>query len=161
MWGVLLSEVLLELIKKGLNSGLIYLQPSRPCLTIMEGAVLFGKNPSTIDIRKTKYTIGINFRDIWDDKKHSEKGIKYFDNECNKYFCKNCFYKFIEINQNIKLEEKIMRKFYMVDKRYCTILLYKTIKPSPIFVFEEGVLENVNLMLEKNTKLIIEKLRLL
>ena len=157
----MLSEVLLELIKKGLNSGLIYLQPSRPCLTIMEGAVLFGKNPSTIDIRKTKYTIGINFRDIWDDKKHSEKGIKYFDNERNQYYCQDCFCKFIEIYQNIKLEEKITQTFDMSKERYCTIRLYKTTKPSPIFVFEEGVLENVNLMLEKNTKLIIEKLRLL
>ena len=42
--GYCYSEVLLELIKKGLNSGLIYLQPTRPCLAIMEGAVLFGKN---------------------------------------------------------------------------------------------------------------------
>ena len=138
--GYCYSEVLLELIKKGLNSGLIYLQPTRPCLAIMEGAVLFGKNPSTIDIRKAKYTIGVSFGDLWDDKKHSEKGTKYFDNEENEYFCLDCFSKFIEINQNIKLGEKITRKFNMKGKRYCTISLYKTIKPSPTFIFEEGVI---------------------
>ena len=101
---------------------------------------LIWKKYSTIDIRKAKYTIGISFDDFWDDKKYSEKGTKYFDNEENEYFWSECFSKFIEINQNIKLGEKIIRKFNMKDKRYCTISLYKTIKPSPTFIFEEGVI---------------------
>ena len=67
-------------------------------------------------------------------------GTKYFNNEKNKYFCEDCFSKFIEINQNIKLGEKIMKKFKMKGKRYCTINLYKTIKPSPTFISEEGVI---------------------
>ena len=138
--GYCYSEVLLELIKKGLNNDLIYLQPSRPCLAIMEGAVLFGKKPSTIDIRKAKYTIGISFNDLWDETKHSEKGVKHFDKEKNKYYCYDCFYKFIEINQNIKLKEKITKKFDMFGKRYCSIRLFKTMKQSPTFIFEEGLI---------------------
>ena len=140
MGGYSYCEVLLDLIKKRLNNDLIYLQPSRPCLAIMEEAVLFGKKPSIIDLRRAKYTIGVSFREIWNEKKHSEKGTKVFDKETNQYFCLDCFLKYIEINQSIKLEEKITETLVMIDKRYCTINFYKTIKPSPNFIFEEGMI---------------------
>ena len=52
------NEILLKLIKSGLNKITTFLKPSNPSLAIMEGAVLFGIEPSTINIRKSKYTIG-------------------------------------------------------------------------------------------------------
>ena len=69
----------------------------------MEGAVLFGIEPSTINIRKSKYTIGLATEKIWDEKKYSKKGKKIF----NEWMNMNCFGKFFEINQDIKLDEKI------------------------------------------------------
>ena len=42
---------MLKLIKDNLNKIKIYLQPSNPSFAIMEGAVLFGIEPSTIDIK--------------------------------------------------------------------------------------------------------------
>ena len=39
----------------------------------MEGAVLFGIDPSTIEIRKTKYTIGKQIMEDWDESKHAGK----------------------------------------------------------------------------------------
>lgn len=42
-----------------------FLQPSRPCLSIMEGAVLFGINSNIVSHRKSAYTIGISINDIW------------------------------------------------------------------------------------------------
>ena len=77
--GYCYNEVLLELIKKGLKNNITFLQPSRPCLSIMEGAVLFGIEPSTINIRISKYTIGADIRESLNEKKHSEKGTKEFD----------------------------------------------------------------------------------
>ena len=50
--------ILIKLIKNGLNKITTYLQPSNPSLAIMEGAVLFGMEPSSINVRKSKYTIG-------------------------------------------------------------------------------------------------------
>ena len=41
----------------------------------MEGAVLFGMEPSAINVRKAKYTIGQIANNPWDEKKHSEKGV--------------------------------------------------------------------------------------
>ena len=57
-----------------------------------------------------------------------------------KWVCDNCFDKFIEINQNIKIDEKITKSGFMGGKRFCEINFHKTLKPDPIFVFEEGMI---------------------
>ena len=95
------NEIMVKLIKNGLNKITTYLQPSNPSLAIMEGAVLFGIEPSIINARKSKYTLGTNISQIWKDKKHSGKGEKLFSQELKKYICKNCFLKFIQIDQNL------------------------------------------------------------
>ena len=71
--GYCYNEILLELIKNGLNKITTYLQPSNPSLSIMEGAVLFGIEPSSINVRKSKYTIGKKINMDWNDEKHSKK----------------------------------------------------------------------------------------
>ena len=44
----------------------------------MEGAILFGKEPSTIKVKKAKYTIGKKLNCQWNDEIHSKKGPKIF-----------------------------------------------------------------------------------
>ena len=139
------NEILIKLIKKGLNTIQTYLQPSNPSLAIMEGSVLFGIEPSTINVRKAKYTIGKKVNSEWVEEKHSGKGIKYFNEEKQKYMCKDCFQKFIEINQNLKYEEEIAH-FSSISsinkhKNSCKMEFYKTKNPNPIFVFEEGMVK--------------------
>ena len=73
------NEILIKLIKNGLINITTYLQPSHPSLAIIEGAVLFGIEPSTINVRKSKYTIGLGVKMEWNEEKHSEKGNKYFN----------------------------------------------------------------------------------
>ena len=132
------NEILLSLIKKNLHKIKIYLQPSNPSLAIMEGAVLFGIKPSTISIRKAKYTIGKGIGVPWDDKLHSGKGEKIFIKELNGWYCDNCFEKFIKINQNIKYEEEISQRAY--SRGFETkIVFYKTKKQNPLLTFEEGM----------------------
>ena len=96
------NEILVNLIKNNLKKVNVFLQPSNPSLSIMEGAVLFGIEPSTINMRKAKYTIGDEVNYPWDDKMHSGKGEKFFNEDMNEWYCKKCFCKFIEINQNLK-----------------------------------------------------------
>ena len=80
------NEILLKLIKKGLKKITTYLQPSHPSLAIMEGAVLFGMESSTINIRKAKFTIGKKINSEWDEEKHAAKGKKYFNEEKQKFY---------------------------------------------------------------------------
>ena len=108
----------------------------------MEGAVLFGIEPSTINIRKAKYTIGESLNDLWDNKKHSGKGVKYFNEEFEKWYCQDCFIKYIEINQELKCEETFSQKSYFKKAQtFIKLYFYKTKKPNPIFSFEEDVIK--------------------
>ena len=134
------NEILTKLIKNGLNKITTYLQPSNPSLSIMEGAVLFGIEPSTINERKAKYTLGLAVADVWNDEKHSGKGKKYFDDNTNQWRCENCFSKFIEINQSLKYEEEITNIVFIRDKdqKSQTLRFFKTKEPNPIFIFDEG-----------------------
>ena len=136
------NEILVNLIKNNLKKITTYLQPSNPSLAIMEGAVLFGIEPSTINIRKAKYTIGKGVYMEWDDKKHLEKGEKIYFPDFQKWFCNNCFEKFIEINQDLKYEESFSKiSFISKGHKKITMEFYKTTKENPIFTFEEGVIK--------------------
>ena len=136
------NEILVNLIKNNLKKVKVFLQPSNPSLAIMEGAVLFGIEPSTINMRKAKYTIGGDASSPWDEKKHSGKGEKFFDEDMKEWYCNNCFSKFIEINQNLKYEETISKEYFIFkNQKNVEINFYKSKKINPIFTFEEGVIK--------------------
>lgn len=137
------NEIIIKLIKNGLKTIQNFLLPSNPCLSIMEGAVLFGIEPSTISIRKAKYTIGKNINRPWDDNKYSGKGKKYFNNESKDWWCEDCFDKFIEIEQNLKYQEEICHISYPIYKNQTMVSMkfYKTKKRNPIFIFEEDIIK--------------------
>ena len=140
------NEILLKLIKDYLSHKITtYLQPSNPSLAIMEGAVLFGIEPSIVNVRKAKYTIGKKLNVEWDESMHADKGKKYFNEEKQKYYCKDCFGKFIEINQNLKYEEEIshISSIPSINKRKnaVTMQFYKTKNPNPIFISEDGMIK--------------------
>ena len=79
--------------------------------------------------------------DIWNEKKHSGKGEKYYDEDTKKWYCRNCFIKFIEINQSLKYEEEVSHIHYIAHKNQtgAKMKFFKTKKENPIFIFEEGV----------------------
>ena len=84
----------------------------------MEGAVLFGLNPNIIETRIAKYTIGMATRSIWDEKIHSEKGKKVFDEDSKVWRCEDSFYKFIEVNQKLKINDSSWKFFNGRVKKY-------------------------------------------
>ena len=104
------NEVLISEIKNQLSNEISYfLQPSKPCLSIMEGAVLFGLNPNKIVQRKARYTIGTDTDKIWNEKLHSKNGKKYYCEIDNLWHCKDCFSIFIRINENIQIGQEIIK----------------------------------------------------
>ena len=134
------NEVLISKIKNNLGEKYFYMQPSNPCLAIMEGAVLFGLNPSAIDIRIAKYTIGMETQSEWNEELHSQNGTKIYDEVDEIWRCEECFYKFVEVNQKLKYNDSVEPgSFRMVEPRSALLKFYQTKKPNPIFTFEEGV----------------------
>ena len=78
----------------------------------------------------------------WDDKNHSGKGEKFFDEDMKEWYCNNCFSKFIEINQNLKYEETISKEYFIFkNQKNVEINFYKSKKINPIFIFEEDVIK--------------------
>ena len=143
------NEILISEIKNNLSSKIShFLQPSKPCLSIMEGAVIFGLNPTKIIQRKAKYTIGTTVCIKWNEELHSNKGKKSYNNEKNIWMCNNCFSPFIIINQSLTLNQEIKKNYNMHSPRYCMIRFYKTLKPNPNFVDEEEVEEIGNCRLD-------------
>ena len=143
------NEILIKFLQTILKNRIkTFLQPSKPCLAIMEGAVLFGINPKIIESRIAKYTLGIDFNALWDDNLHSKFGEKYINEETGLEMCHNCFDKFIEVNQKLELDKKITHIYKSQGSRYCSIDFYKTLNTSPIFIFENGM--------EKFGKLILD-----
>ena len=134
------NEILISLIKSNLRFIIsTFLQPSKPCLAIMEGAVLFGLNPNIISSRIARYTIGTDVRLPWNEEKHSKYGKKIFDKVDNKWVCQDCFSKFIEIKQKIDLGQEITNTYIMTGPRYCKMSFYQTLNPNPSYVDEKGV----------------------
>ena len=134
------NEVLISEIKKQLSNKITnFFQPSKPCLSIMEGAVLFGQNPNKIIKRIARYTIGMNWNNFWNEELHSKDGEKFYSKYHKAWLCKDCFSKFITINQSLELGQEIINDYNFKDPRYCTLKFYKTLKSNPIFVFEEGI----------------------
>ena len=135
------NEILMSEIKKMLLNKIKYfLEPSKPCLSIMEGAVLFGLNPEIISQRKARYTIGISIRKEWDESIHSKGGKKVYDDVNNTWRCEDCFSIFFKINQNLTLGQEITKNYTMAGPRYFDLRIYKTVRTDvPIFVNEEGI----------------------
>jgi hypothetical protein len=143
------NEVLISEIKNQLSNKISYfLQPSKPCLSIMEGAVLFGLNPNKIIQRKARYTIGTDGNKRWNEELHSKNGKKYYNEIDNTWRCSDCFSIFIKINESIQIGKEIIKKYGLNDPRCGTIHFYKTLKPNPIFINEEGIEEIGKLRLD-------------
>ena len=132
---VLISEIKRQLSNKISN----FLKPSKPCLSIMEGAVLFGLNPNKIVQRKARYTIGIDSLELWDEELHSKNGKKFYSKERDIWGCSNCFLLFIKVNQTIELGQEIIKEVYFNLPNYVEMNFYKTLKTNPIFFDEKGI----------------------
>ena len=132
------NEILISKIKSDFEN-LVHLNPSRPIIAVVKGAVLFGLNPEIINIRKAPYTIGFNSDHIWDDNIHGGIGQKYYDYIFNIFKCQNCFDKFIEIGQDLYLGQTITRDFIAMNPRYIILKFFKTKKANPILYTEDNV----------------------
>ena len=140
--GYCYNDVITNLIKNGQDKIKTFLQPSNPSLAVVEGAVLFGIDPGMINIRKAEYTIGERVDSTWIDVIHSEGGDRYFNKTFNKWICRNCFYKFIEINQDIAYDQIINQESYINEGQRAVIFeFFKTKKQNPIFSSEEDVIK--------------------
>ena len=110
----------------------------------MEGAIYYGLSPQKIKSRKAKYTLGMCAYLDWKDE-FENGGIKYYDEEYEKYECQNAFYNFISKNDDIPYDSHITKPFrlrkYDNNKYGGLLIIYKSEKEKVLFVDEESVNE--------------------
>ena len=141
------NDLLISSIEKNLPEINYFLKPTYPCLAVMQGAVLFGLRSDIINIRKAKYTIGVNTTQIWDKEKHGYD-VKTFYDEDNILRVSNCFRKFIEKGQNLEYGTIIKKKFHMLGPKVVKFEVYKTEKLNPEYITEEGMIKIGQLILD-------------
>ena len=132
------SEILISSLKKNFPQ-LTHLKPSFPERAVVSGSVLFGIDPTTINIRKALYTIGFNCDDNWDEKLHGGIGEKYYDPVYKIYKCKNSFHALIRKGEDLTQNKYIEESFITMNSRNIILKFFKSNKVNPVLYTEEGV----------------------
>ena len=105
--GYCANKILINSIKEKLKN-IAHLTPHEPDFAVEKGAVLFGINPNIIKERKAKYTLGTNSDMLWDELRYGlVGGEKYYDERNGKEYCKECFDSFIQVGQNISINDDL------------------------------------------------------
>ena len=133
------NHFIISMIKEELGYDINHYLCTYPPVAVVKGAVIFGLNPYIIKKRISKYTIGIECNEIWDEIKHGihpEK--KYFDYEDSVYRCRNVFSPIIEKDQKI-LVDAINSQHYRIKGSKTLIKFYKTLYYNITFVDEKCI----------------------
>ena len=129
------------------------MESPNPEVAIAYGSVLFSYDHFMISPRKAKFTFGIKINKTWDEKMHKNGGFKVYNEKEKIYQCKNRFYKFININDNLKPDKEISHKFIMNNSK-TSIQLYKTERVNVQFSDEKD--EKGELIVRKFGQFIID-----
>jgi hypothetical protein len=109
-----------------------------PSLAVAKGAVRFGFAPFVIKSRISKFTIGIDVIDKWNEELHGKRNdLKFFDKFYNCFYCKDLFSPIIKMNQKVGLNEIISKKLQISSSKN-TMKFYKTSEQNVIFIDEKS-----------------------
>ena len=141
------STMLRQRIQKEFGNWIQIVRPSLPGAAIVEGAALFGLNPTSTRSRRTRLTYGCQTCLPYDyerDLKHRSKR-QFFDDKQEWYIC-NRFQPFVLSGESVDIDEKITSTIPTIglpsirpDQRTLSINLFATKSKNPRYVDEIGV----------------------
>ena len=142
------SKFAVDLIQKKIKSEypkVKHILPSRPDNAVLKGAVYYAISPERIKSRKAKYTLGMSAYLDWDSK-FEDGGEKYYDQEFNKYVCKNAFYNFISKNDDIPYDNCLIKPLRLRKSGDGStyggqLIIYRSPKVDTLFIDEDSVEE--------------------
>ncbi|XP_062586417.1 heat shock 70 kDa protein 12A-like [Saccostrea cucullata] len=132
------SPVLQDAIKGAFCSKYRVIVPQEAGLTVLRGAVLFGKDPSTIDCRIAQRTYGIASTRTFNPKIHKESK-KFQVNKVDK--CDDLFSRHVKKDDKLILYVAQAEKTYTplkADQESMRISLYKSEVDNPMYVDDPG-----------------------
>ena len=107
------SNILFEEIEKEFSPTIAVKKSSAPSLSVLKGAIIYGRNQNMIKSRKMCQSIGIETWDDFETSIHDESRKVISD---GKAFCKNIFTKFVEINESVTTEQNLEYYFPLTSK---------------------------------------------
>lgn len=111
--------------------------PKDAAWSVLQGAVIFGHDPSLIRQRRSKYSYGISVYRKFDSFKHDEKRKYEEDGELR---CGNLFSKLIEVDEIVTVGEYQNQKHYKMHSygEKGNFRLFSSTAKDPTYVDEEG-----------------------
>lgn len=112
--------------------------PQDVSLTILKGAVLFGLDPTIVNVRRSRLTYGVSVLNRFVHDYHPiEKKIVKDKVE----WCADIFEKFVLVDQSISLGDIVLRKYTPArqNQAQCIISFYCSESDKPIYVTDPGV----------------------
>lgn len=134
------SNILFEEVEKEFSPAIIVKKSSSPSLSVLKGAIIYGRNQNMIKSRKMCQSIGI---ETWDDfipTVHDESRKVESD---GKTFCSKVFTKFVEINESVSTERKLEYSFSATSEYQdsCSIRIIGSRHNKTFYTDEEGCYE--------------------
>lgn len=111
--------------------------PKDAAWSVLQGAVIFGHDPSLIRQRRSKYSYGIRIYKKFDSSKHDEKRKYEEDGELR---CGNLFSKLVEADELVTVGEYQKQNRYKMDRYGMkgNFKLFSSTAKDPTYVDEEG-----------------------
>ncbi len=132
------SPILQYEIRRAFSSILKVIIPQDVSLTILKGAVLFGLDPTIVNVRRSRLTYGVSVlnRFVQDYHPIEKKIVKD-----NIEWCADIFDKFVLVDQSISLGDIVVRKYTPArqNQAQCIISFYCSESDKPIYVTDPGV----------------------
>ena len=107
-------------------------------ISFIEGAVLFGLDPTIVNVRRSRLTYGVSVLNRFIPNYHpAEKKIVKDDIE----WCADIFDKFVLVDQSIGLGDIVTRKYTPAryNQAQCIISFYCSESDKPVYVTDPGV----------------------
>ena len=113
---------------------------NEPWLSVVKGAVIFGKDKDIIYSRVMPYTIGVEVMDYFDKAIHDEQHKMVTD---KVEYCAKAFYRFVKANQRVQAGDIVTYVFRPVSdsQSFCTLIFYATKKEDVKYTDEKGCFE--------------------
>ncbi|CAF1449302.1 unnamed protein product [Rotaria sordida] len=141
------SPILQHEIRRAFSSILKVIIPQDVSLSILKGAVLFGLDPTIVNVRRSRLTYGVSVLNRFVSDYHIiEKKIT----KDNIEWCADIFDKFVLVDQSIGLGDTVIRKYTPArhNQPQCIISFYCSESDKPLYVTDPGVRKIGTLVLD-------------
>ncbi|CAL1261544.1 unnamed protein product [Larinioides sclopetarius] len=141
------SLILQKEIKDVFSSRLKVIIPQGVSLAILKGAVLFGLDPTTINIRRLRMTYGVGVLNRFIHGVHPREKLVIKD---GIQWCADVFDKFVVNEQSVDIGDVVVRRYTPAkDGQSCSVIhIYCSEKDNIFFITDPGVKRCATLILD-------------